>query len=300
MKYSQSKKHVILIAGSTASGKSAYALKSAFATKNQKHSEALIINADSMQVYSVLNLLSARPQADELAQVEHALYGTINPAIRFSTGAWLRAVEKIIELEKENQRTLIFVGGTGLYFSALIDGFTHVPPVNKDIVSALEEEIKLLSREQRLELLQKRDPLIAERMVEPDRQRLVRALSVLEASGKSLATWQDEGQAGLLSDFEVERIVLNPEREILNERIEQRFEMMMQGGAADEVKALLDMKLENNLPAMKAIGVQQIASWIKGDISKQEAIDLSVIATRQYAKRQRTWFRKRMKDWEWI
>ncbi len=300
MKYSQNKKHVILIAGSTASGKSAYALKSALAIKKEQQGEALIINADSMQVYDVLNLLSARPQAEELSQAEHALYGTINPAIRFSTGAWLRAVERIIDLEKENQRTLIFVGGTGLYFSALIDGFTHVPSVSQDIVVSLEEEVKLLSRQERLELLQQRDPLMAERLIEPDKQRLVRALSVLQASGKSLATWQYEGQAGLLDDFEVERVVLNPERQVLSEKIERRFEMMMQGGAVDEVRALLDMRLEKNLPAMKAIGVQQIASWLKGDISKQEAIDLSVIATRQYAKRQRTWFRKRMKDWDWI
>jgi tRNA dimethylallyltransferase len=294
MKKTLVKKHAVLIAGSTASGKSALAIKKA------KESGALIINADSMQVYDILNVLSARPQPKDLMQAEHVLYGIIHPSIRFSTGEWFRAVREIIELEKENQRPLVFVGGTGLYFNALIDGFIKIPEVDKDVVTKLEAEIAPLSKEQRFRILQERDPKMAKILIEPDRQRLVRALSVLLSTGKSLAEWQREEQSGLLDEFNIERIVLNPEKEMLNKRIAKRFENMMSEGAIEEVKILLDLGLNKNLPAMKAIGVSQILAMLVGEISKGEAIELSVIATRQYAKRQRTWFRKRMKDWNWV
>ena len=276
----------LLLAGVTASGKSALAIKRA------KQNNALIINADSMQIYDVLNVLSARPQLEELAQAEHALYGIIHPSIRFSTGDWLRAVEALINNDDNRRRDLIFVGGTGLYFKALIDGFTNVPAVPEKIVKSIEQQVFSLNKEERIALLKSADPLMAERLLEPDRQRLVRALSVLKATGKSLSYWQQQKQSGLLNGFEVEHIVLSPDKELLNKRIEHRFNNMLNQGAIDEVKSLIKLKLDNSLPAMKAIGVKQISSWLAGDITKEKAIELSVIATRQYAKRQRTWFRK--------
>ncbi len=275
-----------LIAGVTASGKSALAIKLA------QENNGLIINADSMQIYSVLNVLSARPQSEELAQAEHVLYGEIHPSIRFSTGDWLREVKKIIQDKENILRPLIFVGGTGLYFKALIDGFTNVPEVSQQIVAKIEQEVLDFTRQQRIDYIGLHDPKMAQRLKEPDRQRLVRAISVLKATGKSLADWQDEAQVGLLDGFEIEKILLSPEKEIVNKRIKQRFERMINQGAIEEVQALLELNLNSNLPAMKAIGVKEVARYLAGEISKQEAIELSVIATRQYAKRQRTWFRK--------
>ncbi|MCF6343101.1 MAG: tRNA (adenosine(37)-N6)-dimethylallyltransferase MiaA [Devosiaceae bacterium] len=276
----------ILIAGASASGKSSLAIKKA------KENNGLIINTDSMQVYSVLNLLSARPQSDELAKAEHALYGTIHPSIRFSTGEWLREVEKIIAKVAKEKRKLIFVGGTGLYFKALTDGFTQVPDVPQEIVSEIENEISDFDRQQRLDYLHKHDPKMVERLNEPDRQRVVRAISVIKHTKKSLADWQNEKQVGLLEGFEVEKILLNPDKEILSQRIEQRFESMIDQGAVEEVKELLKLNLDATLPAMKAIGVKEIAQWLNGEIDKARAVELAVIATRQYTKRQRTWFRR--------
>ncbi len=293
MKKAAMVKRAILIAGSTASGKSALAIELAL------QNDGVIVNADSMQVYDVLNVLSARPQAGELSQVPHHLYGYVAPSLRHSTGAWLRDVAELMSTPQLVGRTLIFVGGTGLYFQALIDGFIEIPPVAPEIVTKIEKEILPMDQAARLELLFERDPEIAAQLQEPDPQRLVRALSVLEATGHSLAHWQNQKQQGLLDDYEVQRIVLNVERNILRERIAQRFELMMQGGAVEEVRVMMALHLEPNLPAMKAIGVRQISDWLGGELSRDEAIRLSVTASHQYAKRQRTWFRKRMADWDW-
>ena len=286
-------RRAVLIAGPTASGKSALALEKA------KQLDGVIINTDSMQIYDVLNVITARPQPDELAKAEHFLYGTVHPSQRFSTGAWLSAVSELMDDPALRARTLIFVGGTGLYFDALLNGVANVPSVPQEIVERIEADIGELDRVGRGTILAERDPEMAKRIKEPDRQRVVRALSVLEATGKSLAHWQDEEQSGLLDGWELERIVLNPDRDELRERIAHRFEGMFEQGAVDEVKALLALKLDANLPAMKAIGVREISSWLANEISKEEAIERAVIATRQYAKRQRTWFRNRMADWEW-
>lgn len=289
----QSKNSIVLIAGPTASGKSGLALSMA------KELDAVIINADSMQVYSVLDVLSARPQAKEMAEVEHFLYGFLSPKERCSTGEWLRAVEKLL-LKKELQgRKKIFVGGTGLYFKALIDGIASIPEISPAIIDRITKEISPLSRQERVAVLARRDPLMAKKLLEPDRQRLIRALSVLEGTGRSLSLWQGEKQQGLLGSENVEKIVLNPPRNILAKRIEQRFLQMFEGGAVAEVKALLALDLDPSLPLMKAIGVREISSWLAGDISQNEAIEKAIIASRQYAKRQRTWFRRQMGDWEW-
>jgi len=286
-------KRAILIAGPTASGKSSLALQLA-----ERH-HGVIINTDSMQVYRVLEHLSARPRGAELVRAEHCLYGFVDPWLRFSTGAWLRAVKDLLDGEKLAGKTPIFVGGTGLYFQGLTDGFTPVPDVPDAIVNQVSEQVLPLSREQRGELLRARDPEMAGQLHEPDRQRVIRALSVLEATGRSLALWQKEKQTGLLAGFELQKLVLDPARDVLRARIERRFLRMIDGGAIDEVRALLALKLAPDLPVMKAIGVRQIADWQGGAVTREEAIRDAVSATRQYAKRQRTWFRNRMADWDW-
>ena len=289
----QSKNIAVLIAGPTASGKSKLALQMA------GELEGVIINTDSMQVYSVLNILTARPQEEDLERAKHFLYGFLSPEFRCSTGVWLREVAKLLERDDLKNKNKIFVGGTGLYFEALTQGFIEIPPVSEQIVDEIERLVAPLSRQQRMDLLQERDPEMAKVLLEPDRQRLVRALSVLAGTGRSLANWQKDEQKGLLASHGLKKIVLNPNREILNDRIKSRFLTMLEGGAIDEVKNIMSLDIDPSMPAMKAIGVREISSLLAGKISREEAIEKAVIASRQYAKRQRTWFRRRMENWEW-
>ncbi|MBL8595704.1 MAG: tRNA (adenosine(37)-N6)-dimethylallyltransferase MiaA [Devosia sp.] len=284
-------KRAVLIAGPTASGKSALALDVA------RQQGGVIVNTDALQVYDVLQLLTARPSEIEMAGVPHRLYGAVHPSVRFSTGEWARAAAAAIEAE---DRPLIFVGGTGLYFDVLTTGFADVPEVPAEALAAAAAEVEGLDREARGRLIAARDPVIAGRLKAPDPQRVIRALAVLNATGRSLASYQDEGQSGLLDGYGLERMVLNPDRELLRQRIARRFETMFASGAVEEVQALLALELDPSLPAMKAIGVPEIAAMLAGEIEEDIAIERAVIATRQYAKRQRTWFRNRMADWNWI
>ena len=282
----------MLIAGPTASGKSALALRRAAS------SGGVIVNTDAMQVYDVLRVVTARPSAAEMAGLPHLLYGTVPPSVRFSTGDWLRAVQAI--LAEHAGRELIFVGGTGLYFEALTNGFAEVPQVPAAAMAAAEAEIAGLDRAARGRLIAARDPVIAARLKAPDPQRVARALAVLNSTGRSLASFQDDLQEGLLGDFDVERIVLTPPVELLRQRIARRFETMMDEGAVEEVEAIRALNLDPALPAMKAIGVPEISAWLEGALSREAAVERATIATRQYAKRQRTWFRNRMADWSWV
>lgn len=281
-----------MIAGPTASGKSALAVEKARALGG------VIVNADAMQVYDVLRVLTARPAPGEMGDVPHLLYGSVSPAVRFSTGEWQRAAARIIA--EHGERPLVFVGGTGLYFDALLKGFAEVPEVPPEVVADVEAELAGLDREARGRLIAERDPETARLLRAPDPQRVARALAVLKATGRSLASFQAGAKRGLLDAHALERIVLNPERGVLRERIARRFESMLDAGAVDEVRALLAMALDPGLPAMKAIGVREIADWLDGRLSREEMVERAVIATRQYAKRQRTWFRGRMGDWTWI
>jgi tRNA dimethylallyltransferase len=285
-------RRAVLIAGPTASGKSALALDLA------RQQGGVIVNTDALQVYDVLQLLTARPSEIEMAGVPHRLYGTVHPSIRFSTGEWARAAAAVIESDAD--RPLIFVGGTGLYFDVLTTGFAGVPEVPAEALAAATAEVEGLDREGRGRLIAARDPLVAGRLRAPDPQRVIRALAVLNATGRSLASYQDEAQKGLLDGFVLERLVLNPDRELLRHRIARRFETMFSSGAVEEVEAVLALALDPGLPAMKAIGVPEITAMLAGELEQDEAIERAVIATRQYAKRQRTWFRNRMADWNWI
>ncbi|MEQ1901384.1 MAG: tRNA (adenosine(37)-N6)-dimethylallyltransferase MiaA [Devosia sp.] len=257
-----------------------------------------IVNTDALQVYDGLRVLTARPGPEEIAKAPHLLYGTVPPETRFSTGDWARAAKRFID---EAERVpLIFAGGTGLYFAALTDGFAEVPEVSPEALASAEAEVRGLSREQRGALIAARDPEIAARLKAPDPQRVVRALAVLMTTGRSLARFQDGKQAGLLEGWEIERVVLNPDREVLRMRIATRFDKMLDAGAVEETKAFLARGLDPSLPSMKAIGLREIGAWLAGEISCEEMVERAVIATRQYAKRQRTWFRNRMADWTWL
>lgn len=273
-----------LIAGPTASGKTALAVEMATETG------AAIVNTDSMQVYDVLNRLTARPDAGELAAAPHHLFGHVSPATAYSTGQWARDVERLLSGPLVN-RPVILVGGTGLYFKALEGGLSVMPPVP----DAIREKIRArCEREEPSALhaeLTVRDPEAAAAIDPNDAQRIARALEIFEASGIPLSEHQRRKSKPLIDQETTRRFLLMPDRDVLRERIAKRFEAMMAGEAVDEVRSLLAMKLNPSLPAMKAIGVAQIAAMLNGQIDRREATSLSINATRQYAKRQRTWFR---------
>ena len=280
----------MLIAGPTASGKSALAITRAIA------SDGIIVNADSMQLYDTLRVVTARPSIEDESRAEHVLYGSVPAAQRFSTGQWLRAVQDVVAISGP-ARPLIFVGGTGLYFDALINGFADVPDIPDHVVLEVQQEIQALDESERMRLLSAEDPETAGRLKVADPQRVVRALAVKRATGRALSSFQEDQQPGVLGGWEIERLLLWPDRELLRARIAERFEAMFESGAVEEVEALLAQRLDPSLPAMKAIGVPEISGWLAGRLSRAEAMERAIIATRQYAKRQRTWFRNRMGDW---
>ncbi|RDE10207.1 tRNA (adenosine(37)-N6)-dimethylallyltransferase MiaA [Pelagibacterium lacus] len=288
------KKRAVLIAGPTASGKTALAIARAQGTG------ARIVNADSMQVYGVLDRLTARPDARELSAAQHELFGHVAPGERYSTGAWLADVNKQIQEAEVLNQELIFVGGTGLYFEALTKGFAQIPPVDPRHVAEAEGLIRGLDVAGRAAVLAARDPETARRIGVADPQRVVRALSVLLATGKPLSAYQGENAPPLLAGYRLEKLVLMPERAVLRRRIADRFVAMMAKGAIAEVEELLALGLDPSLPAMKAIGVPEIAAMLEGRMTREEAIERAVTATRQYAKRQSTWFRNRFADWDLV
>jgi tRNA dimethylallyltransferase len=281
-------RNAVLIAGPTASGKSALALEHA------RRSGGVIVNADSMQVYGVLRVLTARPGEAELSAAPHLLYGHVDPATSYSTGAWLRDVLRLAESGAFEEKTPIFVGGTGLYFRALLGGLSEMPEVPAHVRERWRRE---LSEKGPLELhgmLEHADPEAASRIMARDGQRIIRALEILEATGKPISVWQKLKGRALVDTASLRRIVIEPDRALLARRIEERLDDMVRHGALDEVRALLDRRLDPALPAMKAIGVRPFARQIGGEIDAETAIGEAVIETRQYAKRQMTWFRNQM------
>ncbi|MDR6430621.1 tRNA (adenosine(37)-N6)-dimethylallyltransferase MiaA [Brucella pseudogrignonensis] len=287
---SEAAKDAILIAGPTASGKSALALHLA------KKTGGFIVNTDSMQVYDVLDLLSARPQPDELREAEHYLYGHVAPSVSYSTGKWFSDVEALLSRSDLKGRTPIFVGGTGLYFRALLGGLSQMPEVPADVREYWRNKMSEDGAERLHMMLAERDPEIAATLRPTDSQRIVRALEVFEGTGKSLLHWQKNTGTALVDDTSARKIILLPDRQWLGERIAQRFNLMWDHGALEEVRALMALELDPALPALKAIGVREISAFFAGEMSREEAIELSVIATRQYAKRQSTWFRNQLDD----
>lgn len=285
--------NAILITGPTASGKSALAVALA------KQHDGVVVNADSMQVYDTLRVLTARPSQEDMQGVPHHLYGHVPAGSPYSTGAWLRDVSALLSRIRSDGRVPVFVGGTGLYFKALTGGLSDMPAIPDEVRSGLRGRLAEEGPEPLHALLTEIDPVVAAGLGSQDGQRVVRALEVLQATGQSIASFQ--GQAGpvIVNPDTARKIVVLPERALLHERINGRFETMLKQGAEDEVEALLALALPSEMPVMKAIGVSQIAAMLKGEMTRGEVIEKGAAATRQYAKRQMTWFRNQMDDsWE--
>ncbi|AZO43945.1 tRNA (adenosine(37)-N6)-dimethylallyltransferase MiaA [Mesorhizobium sp. M7D.F.Ca.US.005.01.1.1] len=286
-------KNAILIAGPTASGKSALALDLA------ERKGGVIVNTDSMQGYSVLDVLTARPEAADLARAPHFLYGHVHPATAYSTGAWLRDVMKLIDDGTLSGRPVIFVGGTGLYFRALAEGISEMPDIPQRIRDRWRYELKEQGAVKLHGLLLREDSATAMTLKPTDSQRVVRALEVLDASGRSIREWQAERGQPLIDRGSARFFVIEPDRAVLVGRIEKRFDQMLDKGALDEVRRLSALGLGRDLPAMKAIGVRELQAAMAGEIGFPEAIERAKIATRQYSKRQTTWFRHQLEP-EWL
>jgi tRNA dimethylallyltransferase len=284
----------VLIAGPTASGKSALALALAEATGG------VIINTDSMQVYRDLRVITARPTPAEEARVPHRLYGHVDAAVNFSAGSWVSDAAAVLSEARAQNRLPIFAGGSGLYFKALTRGLSAVPPIPADIREAVRARLERNGVEALHAELAQRDPTSAERLKPRDRSRIARALEVVEATGRSLTDWHRAGLPPLLPPGSFSALFLAPERDALYARIEARFEAMLAAGALDEVAGLGARQLDPLLPAMKAHGVPALLAHLRGEITREGAAEIGRADTRHYAKRQFTWFRHQLPEFEWI
>jgi tRNA dimethylallyltransferase len=289
-----SRSDVILIAGPTASGKSALALALA-----EKLGGA-IINADSMQVYRDLRIITARPTPEEEARVPHRLYGHVDAAENFSVGRWCVEVATTLAATRRAARAAIIVGGTGLYFNALTRGLSEVPPIPAEIRAAVRARLTRNGVTALHSELARQDAAAAARLRPGDRARITRALEVVLATGRSLLEWHEGGKPAVLDPALAARIFLMPEREELFRRIDARFDAMLAAGALEEVRALAARDLDAELPAMKAHGVPWLIRHLRGEISVPEAAEGAKRDTRQYTKRQLTWFRNQLPDFVWV
>jgi tRNA dimethylallyltransferase len=282
-----------LIAGPTASGKSALALEIAC------ERNGVIVNTDSMQVYDVLQVLTARPSAQEMESVPHRLFGHVHPSQHYSVGSWTADVNAVFAKSEMADRHLVFVGGTGLYFKALLGGLSQMPEIPDQVRSFWRERLQTLGAETLHAELVIRDAETAARLKPQDGQRIVRALEVFEASGEPISHWQRRLENALIDGPGVRKFCILPERDAVRARIDARFKMMVENGALDEVRNLLALDLDPSLPSMKAIGVAELGAYLRGEIDLQTAVERASAATRQYAKRQTTWLRHQFgTDWE--
>ena len=285
---------IILIAGPTASGKSALALTLA------EQRGGTIINADSMQVYRDLRIITARPTPDEERRAPHRLYGHIDAAENYSVGRWCREAAAELAAAKADNRVVIIVGGTGLYFNALSRGLAAVPP----IPAAIRDEVRARLAGEGVAALHAelavRDPAAAAQLRPADRARVTRALEVVLATGRSILDWHEENKPATIDLNTTVKVFLMPDRDELAHRIDARFDAMMAAGALDEVRALAARKLNPSLPAMKAHGVPWLIRHLTGEVTLAAAIEHAKLETRQYTKRQATWFRNQLPEFEWI
>jgi tRNA dimethylallyltransferase len=285
---------IILIAGPTASGKSALAL--ALAEKLG----GTIVNADSMQVYRDLRIITARPTPEEEARVPHRLYGHVDAAENFSVGRWCTEVADVLAATQREARAAIVVGGTGLYFSALTQGLAAVPPIPAQIRNEVRTRLASDGAEALHAELTQRDPVAAARLMPGDRARVTRALEVILATGRSISQWHESNMPACVDAVLAAKVFLLPDRDALLRRIDARFDAMMAAGALDEVRALAGRRLDPNLPAMKAHGVPWLIRHLNGEMALAEAIEGGKRDTRQYTKRQATWFRNQLPDFVWV
>ncbi|MBA1345370.1 tRNA (adenosine(37)-N6)-dimethylallyltransferase MiaA [Rhizobium sp. WYCCWR 11146] len=285
--------NAILITGPTASGKSGLAVELA------KRHDGAVVNADSMQVYDTLRVLTARPSEEEMQGVPHYLYGHVPAGVAYSTGAWLRDVATLLPALRAAGRLPVFVGGTGLYFKALTGGLSDMPEIPEALRETLRTRLLQEGPDGLYAELVEADPAVAAGLSRQDGQRIVRALEVMKATGRSIAEFQGQSGPVIIDADKARKIVVLPDRAVLHQRINGRFEKMLEQGAEDEVRALLALDLQAEAPVMKAIGVSQITAMIRGEMTRDEVLEKGAAATRQYAKRQMTWFRNQMDDsWE--
>ena len=246
----------------------------------------MIVNGDSAQIYNDLPILSAAPGPDERSRAEHRLYGVLGGAQPCSAADWAAMARREIADVHASDRLPILVGGTGLYLRTLLDGIAPVPAIDPDV----RRQVRLKPVEENRERLAELDAEGAARLKPTDTTRIARALEVLLSTGKPLAEWQKEREGGIAEAIDLKPLILLPPRDWLYRRCDERFAQMIELGAANEVRALLDRRLDPALPVMRAIGVREIAAWLKGDVTRQDAIAAGQQATRRYAKRQYTWF----------
>ena len=281
---------ITLVAGPTASGKSALALRLAEA------SGAEIVNADSMQIYGDLRVLTARPPAAEEARAPHHLYGVADAAEAWSVGRWLRAALEVLADARARGRPVVVVGGTGLYFRALTQGLADTPAVPEALRAEAGEVFDRVGEAAFRAELARGDPKAEAAIAPGDRQRLVRAAAVLRATGRPLSAWKAETKPPL-DPAEWRAVVLEPPREALYRRIDARVLQMLEEGALEEVRALAARDIPSDRPAMKATGVREFAAHLRGELTREEAVERVQRETRRYAKRQLTWLRNQTPEW---
>jgi tRNA dimethylallyltransferase len=284
----------ILLSGPTASGKSALALKLA------ERLGGTIINTDSMQVYRDLRLITARPSVDDEARVPHRLYGHVDAAENYSVGRWCADAGAALAETWKAGRIPILVGGTGLYFKALTQGLSVVPPTPAEVRAAVRARLDSHGVTTLHAELMRRDSAVATKLRPNDKMRVTRALEVLEATGRSLADWHRDGLPAILDPRGAVGVFLTPDRAELHRRIDTRFDAMLAAGALEEVRALDARRLDPLLPAMKAHGVPWLRRHLAGEISLAAAAQGGKMDTRRYTKRQATWFRNQMPGWTWV
>jgi tRNA dimethylallyltransferase len=271
-----------LIAGPTASGKSALAVALA-----QAMGRAQVVNADASQVYRDLTILSARPTPAEMAGVPHRLFGHVDGAEAYNAARWAADARRALARAWEDGDVPILVGGTGLYLRTLLDGIAPVPEIDPDV----RADVRAMPVAEAHAALAALDPAAAERLAPADATRVARALEVIRATGRTLSDWQRAHEGGIAGDVALVPLILLPPRDELRARCDARLEAMFEDGAMGEVRALLARNLDPDLPVMRAIGVPQIAAHLRGEIPREDALDRAQAATRQYAKRQYSWFR---------
>lgn len=255
-----------------------------------------VVNADSMQLYSDLRVLSARPAPEDEARAPHHLFGTVDAAEGWSVGRWLRAASEVLSQIAGRGKPAIVVGGTGLYFRALTQGLAEIPAIPTAVRTQATDDFEQIGEGPFRERLAVHDPAAAGRIAPGDRQRLVRAWEVFAATGTALSEWQQTGEPALAAGSWT-ALALEPPRAALYARCDARLDAMVEAGAVAEVRALVARKLDPDLPAMKAVGVREFAGHVRGETTLDAALEAAKRETRRYAKRQMTWQRGQMADW---
>ncbi len=284
----------VLIAGPTASGKSALALALA------RRTSGVVVNGDSMQVYGDLRVVTARPTSAEEAEATHLLYGHVDGGVNYSAGRYLTDAARVLREVGEAGRLPIVVGGTGLYFKALLDGLSENPPVPNAVRETVRRESEGHATADLHAALAARDPQTAAKLRPSDRLRVLRALEIFTATGRPLISFQSRNTGALLAAHDTVRLFLSPDREELRRRIDARFQAMVEAGAFDEARALAARRLDPALPVMRAHGVPALLAHLRREATLEEAIARGQADTRRYVKRQFTWFRHQMPGWSWV